>query len=80
MFRIAHVSDPHFQSLREPAARLLRKRLLGGVNLLLRRRRKHRMPLLEAMAEDLRQKSSTTWPHRDLCNIALASEWARALG
>jgi 3',5'-cyclic AMP phosphodiesterase CpdA len=82
MFRIAHLSDPHFQSLRGARPRdFLGKRLIGGVNLLLRRRRKHRMPLLEAMAEDLRRRS---FDHLaltgDLCNIALVSEWAMALG
>ncbi len=82
MFRLAHVSDPHFQSLRGARPRdFFGKRLIGGVNLLLRRRRKHRMPLLDAMAQDLRQRS---FDHLaltgDLCNIALVSEWARALG
>jgi 3',5'-cyclic AMP phosphodiesterase CpdA len=81
MFRLAHVSDPHFQSLRGARLRdFLGKRLIGGVNLLLRRRRKHRMPLLDAMAEDLRQRS---FDHLaltgDLCNISLVSEWAMAV-
>jgi 3',5'-cyclic AMP phosphodiesterase CpdA len=81
MFRLAHVSDPHFQSLRGARLRdFLGKRLIGAVNLLVRRRRKHRMPLLAAVAEDLRGRS---FDHLaltgDLCNVALSSEWAAAL-
>ena len=81
MFRLAQVSDPHFQSLRNVRLRdFLGKRLLGGANLLILRRHKHRMPLLQAMGEDLRQRS---FDHLaltgDLCNIALVSEWEAAL-
>ncbi len=81
MFRLAQVSDPHFQSLRNLKLRdFFGKRLLGGFNLLVRRRRKHRMSLLQAMADDLRQRH---FDHLavtgDLCNIALVSEWEAAL-
>jgi len=81
MFRLAQVSDPHFQSLRNLKLRdFLGKRLLGGFNLLIRRRHKHRMALLSAMGEDLRKRS---FDHLvltgDLCNIALVSEWDAAL-
>lgn len=81
MFRLAQVSDPHFQSLRNLKLRdFAGKRLLGGFNLLVRRRHKHRMSLLQAMGEDLRQRS---FDHLavtgDLCNIALVSEWDAAL-
>jgi 3',5'-cyclic AMP phosphodiesterase CpdA len=81
MFRLAQVSDPHFQSLRNLKLRdFLGKRLLGGFNLLIRRRHKHRMALLQAMGEDLRQRR---FDHLaltgDLCNIALVSEWEAAL-
>jgi 3',5'-cyclic AMP phosphodiesterase CpdA len=81
MFRLAQVSDPHFQSLRNLKLRdFLGKRLLGGLNLLIRRRHKHRMALLQAMGEDLRLRS---FDHLaltgDLCNIALTSEWEAAL-
>lgn len=81
MFRLAQVSDPHFQSLRNLKLRdFFGKRLLGGFNLLIRRRHKHRMALLQAMADDLRQR---TFDHLvvtgDLCNIALVSEWEAAL-
>lgn len=81
MFRLAQVSDPHFQSLRNLKLRdFLGKRLLGGFNLLVRRRHKHRMSLLQAMADDLRQRH---FDHLavtgDLCNIALVSEWEAGL-
>jgi 3',5'-cyclic AMP phosphodiesterase CpdA len=81
MFRLAQVSDPHFQSMRNFKLRdFLGKRMLGGINLLIRRRHKHRMGLLQAMGEDLRQRS---FDHLaltgDLCNIALVSEWEAAL-
>jgi 3',5'-cyclic AMP phosphodiesterase CpdA len=81
MFRLAQVSDPHFQSLRNFKLRdFFSKRMLGGINLLVRRRHKHRMELLQSMSEDLRQRS---FDHLaltgDLCNIALVSEWDAAL-
>ncbi len=81
MFRLAQVSDPHFQSLRNIKLRdFWSKRLLGAVNLLVRRRRKHRMALLQAMSEDLRRRSIDHLALTgDLCNIALASEWEAAL-
>jgi 3',5'-cyclic AMP phosphodiesterase CpdA len=78
---LAQVSDPHFQSLRNlKLGDFFGKRLLGGFNLLVRRRHKHRMSLLQAMAQDLRER---TFDHLavtgDLCNIALVSEWEAAL-
>ncbi len=81
MFRLVQVSDPHFQSFRLSSLRqLLGKRALGALNLLVRRRRKHRMELLQALLEDLRGRQ---FDHLaltgDLCNVALASEWAAAL-
>jgi 3',5'-cyclic AMP phosphodiesterase CpdA len=81
MFRLAQVSDPHFQGLEGLRLRdLLNKRMLGALNLLLRRRRKHNMALLDAMLADLHTRS---FDHLaltgDLCNIALNSEWAAAL-
>jgi 3',5'-cyclic AMP phosphodiesterase CpdA len=81
MYRLAQVSDPHFQNFRLSSFReLLSKRALGGLNLLLRRRRKHRMELLQALLEDLRGR---TFDHLaltgDMCNVALESEWAAAL-
>jgi 3',5'-cyclic AMP phosphodiesterase CpdA len=81
MFRLVQVSDPHFQSFRLSSIRqLLGKRAVGALNLLVRRRRKHRMELLQALLEDLRGRS---FDHLaltgDLCNVALASEWDAAL-
>jgi len=81
MFRLAQVSDPHFQSFRNVKLRdLLGKRALGGLNLLLRRRRKHNMALLQALVEDLPSRGVDHLALTgDLCNIALESEWAAAL-
>jgi 3',5'-cyclic AMP phosphodiesterase CpdA len=81
MFRLAQVSDPHFQSFRNVKLRdLLGKRALGGLNLLLMRRRKHNMALLHALLEDLPSRGVDHLALTgDLCNIALESEWAAAL-
>ena len=81
MFRLAQVSDPHFQSFRNIKLRdLLGKRALGGLNLLLMRRRKHNMALLQALLEDLPSRGVDHLALTgDLCNIALESEWAAAL-
>ena len=80
MFRLAHVSDPHFQSFRNVKLRdLLGKRALGGLNLLLMRRRKHNMALLQSLLEDLLSRSVDHLALTgDLCNIALESEWSAA--
>ena len=81
MFRLAQVSDPHFQSFRNVKLHdLLGKRALGGLNLLLMRRRKHNMAFLQALLEDLRARAVDHLALTgDLCNIALESEWAAAL-
>jgi 3',5'-cyclic AMP phosphodiesterase CpdA len=81
MFRLAQVSDPHFQSYRNVKLRdLLGKRAIGGLNLLLMRRRKHNMTLLQALVEDLPSRAVDHLALTgDLCNIALESEWAAAL-
>jgi 3',5'-cyclic AMP phosphodiesterase CpdA len=81
MFRLAQVSDPHFQSFRNVKLRdLLGKRALGGLNLLLMRRRKHNMALLQALLEDLPSRGVDHLALTgDMCNIALESEWAAAL-
>jgi 3',5'-cyclic AMP phosphodiesterase CpdA len=81
MFRLAQVSDPHFQCFRLASLRqLLGKRAIGALNLLVRRRFKHRMEFLQTMLADLRSRS---FDHLaltgDLCNVALASEWQAAL-
>ncbi|MGD0837502.1 MAG: metallophosphoesterase [Polyangia bacterium] len=81
MLRLAQVSDPHFQGLHHLTLRdCVGKRLLGAFNLLVRRRHKHSMALLRALAADLSQRS---FDHLvltgDLCNIAVRSEWSAAL-
>src|SRR5580698_4075155 len=84
MFRLAHVTDPHFRSspgsqgLR--AAELLGKRAVGYVNLVVNRVRKHKMDLLEDMRVDLRAQAPDHLALTgDLSNIALGSEWRSAL-
>ena len=81
MFRLAQVSDPHFQSFRNVKLRdLLGKRALGGLNLLFMRRRKHNMTFLQALLADLPSRAVDHLALTgDLCNIALESEWAAAL-
>ncbi len=81
MFRLAQVSDPHFRDFRDLRPRdLLGKRALGGLNVLLLRRRKHDMALLRALLEDLPSRAVDHLALTgDLCNIALASEWDAAL-
>jgi 3',5'-cyclic AMP phosphodiesterase CpdA len=80
-FRLAQVTDPHFQGFRLASPRqLLGKRAVGALNLLVRRRRKHRMELVSALLEDLRgQEFDHLALTGDLCNVALESEWAAAL-
>ena len=60
----------------------LNKRALGLLNLLISRRRKHRMELLTRLREDLRERPSDHLALTgDLGNVGLESEWqaARAL-
>lgn len=81
MFRLAQVSDPHFQCFRLASLRqLLGKRAIGALNLLVRRRFKHRMELLQALLADLRGRNVDHLALTgDLCNVALTSEWQAAL-
>jgi len=80
MFRLAHVTDLHFQSLEGARpSDFLNKRLLGTANLMLNRRWKHRMDLLEALREDLcRRPHDHVAVTGDLANVSLAGEWAAA--
>jgi 3',5'-cyclic AMP phosphodiesterase CpdA len=80
VFRLAHVTDPHFRGL--AGARpsdFLGKRAIGALNLVVNRRRKHRMELLEAMRVDLQARA---FDHLaltgDLSNISLDAEWHAA--
>ena len=81
MFRLAHVTDPHFRSFE--GARLgdfLNKRAVGALNIVVNRRRKHKMELLEALREDLRaQRPDHVALTGDLSNVAIEGEWRQAL-
>jgi 3',5'-cyclic AMP phosphodiesterase CpdA len=80
MFRLGHVTDPHFRSL--AGARPLQffnKRALGLLNLLINRRRKHRMELLTRLRQDLPERALHHLALTgDLGNVGLESEWQQA--
>jgi 3',5'-cyclic AMP phosphodiesterase CpdA len=84
MFRLAHVTDPHFRANAHTFAGMnprdfLGKRVVGMANLVLNRRRHHRMELLSALGADLRARPADHLAITgDLGNIALLSEWAAA--
>src|SRR5260370_4455185 len=81
MFRLGHVTDPHCRGW--DGARIGQftgKRGLGGVNLVLNRRTKHKMELLAALGEDVRgQGLDHLAVTGDLSNIALEAEWQASL-
>lgn len=79
-FRLAHVTDPHFRGAGGLGfGDLFTKRMVGFVNLVVNRRRKHRMELLEALADDLRaQPIDHVALTGDLSNVSLPGEWAAA--
>ncbi len=81
MYRLAHVTDPHFRSFE--GARLgqfLNKRAVGALNIVVNRRRKHKMELLQALGEDLRaQRPDHVALTGDLSNVASEGEWREAL-
>ena len=85
MFRLAHVTDPHFRSSAGGLAGmglgdLVGKRAVGAINLVVNRTRKHKMQLLEALREDLRaQAVDHVALTGDLSNISIEPEWASAL-
>jgi 3',5'-cyclic AMP phosphodiesterase CpdA len=84
MFRLAHVTDPHFRGARGGqgirAGELWGKRAVGYVNLVVNRVRKHKMDLLEDMRVDLRaQAPDHLAVTGDLSNIAVTAEWRSAL-
>src|SRR5689334_13182456 len=82
MFRLGHLTDPHFRSF--SGAHLgdfFNKRAVGAVNLLVNRRRKHKMDLLAAMCADLRARQVDHLAVTgDLSNVSLPAEWAEARG
>jgi 3',5'-cyclic AMP phosphodiesterase CpdA len=81
VFRLAHVTDPHFRSF--AGARVgdfLSKRAVGALNLVVYRRRKHKMELLAALGEDLRrERPDHVALTGDLSNVSLDAEWHEAL-
>jgi 3',5'-cyclic AMP phosphodiesterase CpdA len=84
VFRLAHVTDPHFrgQTPFEGAAigDFAGKRAVGAINLVVNRTRKHKMALLEALREDLRaQAVDHVALTGDLSNISIEAEWQSAL-
>jgi 3',5'-cyclic AMP phosphodiesterase CpdA len=81
MFRLAHVTDPHFRGFAGARpADFLSKRALGTLNILVVRRRKHRMELLESLLVDLRARGADHLALTgDLANVSLRGEWEAAL-
>lgn len=81
MFRLAHVTDPHFRGLEGLRfADFLGKRAVGFANLLVNRRRQHKMELLATMQRDLRQRGVDHLAITgDLSNVSLEAEWKTAL-
>jgi 3',5'-cyclic AMP phosphodiesterase CpdA len=84
MFRLAHVTDPHFRGVGGIAGvglgDLGGKRVVGAVNLVVNRTRKHKMELLEALLHDLRaQAVDHVALTGDLSNISIDAEWRAAL-
>jgi 3',5'-cyclic AMP phosphodiesterase CpdA len=81
MFRLAHVTDPHFRGFDGVTlGAFAGKRAIGLVNLALNRRRHHKTELLAALAEDLRAEAPDHLALTgDLSNLSLEGEWRAAL-
>jgi 3',5'-cyclic AMP phosphodiesterase CpdA len=81
MFRLAHVTDPHFRGFEGlTLGALAGKRAIGLLNLALNRRRMHKLELLTALGEDLRSQAVDHLAVTgDLSNVALDGEWRAAL-
>jgi 3',5'-cyclic AMP phosphodiesterase CpdA len=81
MFRLAHVTDPHFRGQGGiTLGELAGKRAIGFINLAVNRRRKHKAELLEALADDLRAEAPDHLALTgDLSNLSLEGEWRAAL-
>jgi 3',5'-cyclic AMP phosphodiesterase CpdA len=81
MFRLAHVTDPHFRGFAGTSiGELVGKRVVGALNLVVNRTRKHKMELLEALREDLRAQAVDHLALTgDLSNISIEAEWRSAL-
>jgi 3',5'-cyclic AMP phosphodiesterase CpdA len=81
MFRLAHVTDPHFRGFSGfGVGAFAGKRVVGAVNLVVNRTRKHKMELLAALGADLKAQSvDHVALTGDLSNISIAGEWQAAL-
>ncbi|HET6147584.1 MAG TPA: metallophosphoesterase [Polyangia bacterium] len=81
MYRLAHVTDPHFRGYAGLSlGALAGKRAIGFLNLAFNRRRHHKLELLAALGEDLRAQGVDHLALTgDLSNISLAGEWRAAL-
>jgi 3',5'-cyclic AMP phosphodiesterase CpdA len=81
VFRLAHVTDPHFRGFAGVSYRdFVGKRVVGAFNLVVNRTRKHKMELLEALREDLRAQAVDHLALTgDLSNISIEAEWQSAL-
>lgn len=81
MFRLGHVSDPHFRGWEGArVGQFTGKRAIGAVNLVVNRVRKHKMELLAALGDDLRAQAVDHLALTgDLSNIAIEGEWQSAL-
>lgn len=79
-FVLAHLSDPHVPSpLNAPPWALSNKRLFGFLSWQLRRRRIHRIEVLQALTADLgRQAADHVVVTGDIVNISLPNEFAAA--
>ena len=81
-FLLAHVTDPHFRGSLAGVSPMdfVGKRALGGLNLMVNRRRKHKMELLEALRLDMRAQAPDHLALTgDLSNVSLPGEWRAAL-
>jgi 3',5'-cyclic AMP phosphodiesterase CpdA len=81
MFRLAHVTDPHFRGFREIRPfDFAGKRAIGLANLVVNRSRKHKMELLEDLRRDLRAVAPDHLALTgDLSNVSINGEWRMAL-
>jgi len=81
MFRLAHVTDPHFRGFAGLGPRaLISKQSVGLLNLAVNRLRKHKMGLLERLRLDVRAQAPDHLALTgDLSNVSLEGEWRAAL-
>ena len=77
--RLAHISDLHLLDLHGVSLRrFMNRRLIGGLNLLVRRAREHRPKILETLVSDLiKEEFDHIVISGDLSNLALEPEFER---